>query len=384
MRFKRIVFKILVLLSLLLFSCELSTNIVEQNTQTYSNTFSLEKSMKGKLFNIDKITLYRETYTMQDVEQIAYSLARTLKDKDIRKIFKQLQDNSKNSEKILEASTLLKFMIYDNKTMKTKSFLDLMKENIDQRHRNNFIDKMGNLDFGLFDIYFPFLNHLKSWEADQELYVAVVNSCIAKGNAPILAFNLDGKEIYLNPKKEPSIPTLVVCPSEKYGRYETNRAIEDPPPPPTYRYKTTLKLIYVEKQYDGGFCGPEMEIIVKYKFHNDATGTNGKWYIIGTYDVLPDKSLEVDDIFIDKNYSGYKFELKVDEDDDWLCGNDDQVANGVWDDLYNINVYQPHYTYVDDNVKKIDFLTPRYQRVRNLAPQDDVELQFKMSSYLSN
>ena len=129
-------------------SCEFSTNNEVPRDGSNESEYSLQKSMEGKKFNYDKIDYYRETYTMEDVEQFAYSIAKSLKDKKMRKLIKELQNNSKNKEKIIEASSLLSFEYYDSENKVEKSFMKLIEKNIKKAYKNNFKNKFENMDFG--------------------------------------------------------------------------------------------------------------------------------------------------------------------------------------------------------------------------------------------
>jgi hypothetical protein len=376
---------LIIIITIVLLSCEYSTENQILDPESESNNYSLQKQMEGKKFNYDKLDYYRTTYDMQDVELLAYSIAKVLKDEKVRKVFKKLHDNSKNSEKIIEASSLLNFTYFDDDSKVEKSFKKLIEQNTKEVNKENIKNKFGNLDFGLFDIYFPIKKHREKWDENQELIVAALNSKISEGENKIVAFNFDGMQIDLDSQTEPEIPTLVVVPSEKYGEYELRAPSDEPPTQWYYLYKTRLREIYVRDDYEGWGMGAN-EIMVKYRIYYESTGNYSGWSRIGTYEMDPGDVVSLNTVYISKTFNTYQFELKVEEDDDWfLGGDDDLVADNYWNFLYDINLYVQNEVLVDQNVTKIDLFYPKRQAVRDVDGNGNkVELEFNMEAVLTS
>lgn len=388
LKLNKLIFSILIL-SIYFNSCQRNENsIVEPADLNKSTEYSaLLKSSTDNFFDFEKIPYYKSKYGMDDVEEIALYLAKSLKDKSLRKIFKKAKNASYNTEQILEASTFLNFEFTDEKNNNAKiSFLEKLLKHTDAKNKDKFKSKIENLEFGIFDIYFPFKEHRNNWNEDQELLVAVVNSCIAKGEEKILAFNTNGEEIYLNPKEVPAVPTLVVCPSEKYGNYEIAAAPPPPPPPSSTHFLSTLNTLYVEEQFDGGFCGTEMEIRFDYRFSPDGGQWWSNWQNTGHYNMLPGIALSnINATFIDYFNSNYMIQMNIYENDDFLCGSDDPVAVGAWDNLHWwVNSGSGlEWSLIGTSISSINYLTPRIYRVQNDTEGSghNVQVHFKFTSY---
>lgn len=390
----RLNLSLLILSTIFLLSCNQEDESIVDN---YVQSRQLVKKTNEVRFDGSKINSFRLKYDMTDVEEIASLLAKSLKDKDIRYILWNSIKISTYREQILEASEFFNKQFSISKNGKTKhfTFLEKMLEKCNPSKRTSFQNKIENLDFGAFDVYFPFLENRNTWNGEKEILVAPVNSCIAKGDDLILAFNQEGKEVYLKPKQVPEIPTLVVCPSEKYGIYEKELPENNMEPSASiksaggsYYYRSFISLIYIYHQYDGDFCGTEMEIYFKTRY-NDGNGYT-VWNTTGTHDVLPNAGKFIDQTIINYGPTGeqltapYKIQVEIWEDDDWLCGSDDFVADVTYNKLNWWTYPYGPWVYLSGPVTELVYRNAyKYELVDGLYPDDTdkIQIDFETSYY---
>ncbi len=297
-----------------------ATNILQINT--------------SKKFDKDKIEYYRQKYKAEDFKEIALLLSKALSDKKTRMDLKESINKSTYVEQILEGSEYL------NKKSGTSGILEKMLNHVSTDKKFNFKNKIENLDFGIVDIYFPIKEHRSQWNGDENLLIAYVDSKILKNNESILAYDLHGKTFLLNPKEKPSLPTLVVTPSEKLGQY-SNMML---PPPDDgggggggggggtlyWKYITQLEEIYIKTNQDPPLGGA-MEIYLKIRV--DAGNGYSIWWNIPCGDMYVGSNAISQELYAHTFPNpdvvpSYKFQIEIwEEDDIFFTGDDDQVSD---------------------------------------------------------
>lgn len=293
--------------------------------------------------------------TMEDIEEIAKSLSILMEDENYREFLETEIRSSNLVENIIEASIL--FDKYENSNVNKLSknhsckidILSSIAEHISYDYKEEFINNMKNLKFGMIDIYFPYKSDRINWKADNELIVAPINSCMVKEQKSVKAYKLGGGIIEISTSEKPDLPVLVVTPSEKKGNYSKSSGIDDilfnhsiqPSPtsdtPPIYYYKTFIRKFRVDYEYDGGLCGTEMEIYFKIRTRRPGSSW-GSWSSTGTYNAEPGDVVsiyrQIASLATSESSYTYDYEIEIWEDDDFLCGGDDAVNASAFDNSF--------------------------------------------------
>ncbi|MFA8344321.1 MAG: hypothetical protein ACEPO8_15210, partial [Rhodothermaceae bacterium] len=281
----------------------------------------------------------------EDVNEIAKTFALILGDKKSRKLLKKAMETSPTKENILELSSLLKHSF--NKKDPGNKFLKKFIKRLKKKNPS-LLNKLTNLEFGLFDVLMPYREHYNNWNGKQEVLVAAASSCTSDRENMIKAYDKNGDVIFIAPDEIPEIPVVAVLASEKYGKYLESQRVQNlqfsnaapigfPTDPPA-QYMTYVTELYTEIQYDGGACGSEMEFRVDTRKRYD--GITSKWHNHndgdprGPYDIKLKKSFNPNLLIETHHTYSHEVQVVIWEEDGWFCGGDDEVENGAWDMLW--------------------------------------------------
>lgn len=231
--------------------------------------------------NNNKLSKTYQELTAKKIELLAEGLVMILKNENARRILYEEISNSTKTEKIVEASDFLK-KTRKNLKLKNKkdytNFFQGMSDLFDKDTKKLYNELLKDLKFGEIDIYFPVKEHLKNWNASENILIAGITSTNEEYLNNFSAFDLDGNEVQLTSAEIPETPVLVIYPSEKGGNYNPNFNANnsdkislsptlpaDPPPGnPTYTYSVSVKGVLIAQHYDSWPFG-ELEVYLKIK-----------------------------------------------------------------------------------------------------------------------
>jgi len=345
-------------------------------------TVSFQKISNHELSQNEYVELIKKT---------AHGLAIFLKSEHNRKLLKNELNKSQYVEKILEASEFLNKtynLEIDNKIYQ-KTMVEGIATNIKDNQKENYIAKISNLKFGMIDIYFPLEKWRKEWDGSNNLLVAAVGYRKNDDKSDILAYDLDGNEVYLPANEIPKIPTLVVYPSEKRGNYTlthtgnyykilqkfnsiastNNEGGNDP----TTEFRSVG--LYIEKDYDSGWFGGDMEIIFKVWKRPIGGNWGSPFFVYIDPDVVAGEEggqWKSENKQICTNIgTNYEIAIQALEDDGWLNGWYDLIHDTQWSKLR-----RPDNVLLATNIVPIWF-TVSIGYVFDPAPNDDVRLDLR-------
>ena len=312
--------------------------------------YSLKKN--GKLTPKEK-----EEWTVT-LKQIAKGLAILFKEESNRKTLEYCIKTSKKVEQILEASEFLNqvYNIEVKGQKKNITFREAIAEVLQENKKADFNEKIKSLKFGLIDLYFPIKEWRKNWHSNNRLQIASIGWNEQLKDVEVFAFASDGTESLIPKNIKPAITTLVVYPSEKRGNYilgnteknyykslqkfnsiASTNSEGDPEPQTEFRCKG----LYVEKDYDSGWFGGDMEIMFKVWKRPIGGNWSSPFFVYIDPDVVAGENggewkTENKKIY---EYTGTNHEMafQVLEDDGWLNGWYDYIHDTEWNYLRTPN-----------------------------------------------
>lgn len=349
---------------------------------TTENLISHDRSAGGQK-GLSKLT---NSSTAKRIELLTSGFAKLLRDQNVRNILYSEILASKKVENILEASELLSKNIKLEGSKRYIKLEEALVDIFDKKDKDLFKELLKNMNFGEIDIYFPVEGHLEAWGATENLLIAGIPPIGEANLTEFVAYDLKGREHILSIERIPTIPTLIIYPSEKRGHYYKKHNAEnseeisfakflqlppsDPPPPPDtlYNYKCEVIGICIKKEYDPWPFG-KLEIYFKVKAMIDGgvwTGWFEKWGI----DTDPghwNYSTQVELYRADKNFS---LQIEIWEDDQDLTGADDFVADAFYNRIYK----KCDGTNLPTNIIRCDYTCTEIRLEDGIYPSNDDDL----------
>lgn len=316
----------IILFSLILYSC------VENNTQP-ENQNQAETFLDKK---DNQISFY-------DLKLFSKTFAQYLNNYHNQKFLEKHIRESKYVENIIELSEFLQLQNREGGSTKT-----IKEDLLALNNHNEIVQKFTDIDFGLIDIYFPYKEHYKQWEAGDELIVVPVSNHEVEKNKYVDGYNVYGDIVRVSTEVPANVPVIAIAFSEKRGSYkagwnrdhsfEKNRI--NSITSTSFQYR--LVNIYIKKDYDSGWLLGDMEIYVKTKQNTTVGGGYGSWHEHGTWSVQDNNAYDLPTpypILEAQNDDDWEIQIEVWEDDGWGSGSDDFVA----DVNYNAHRIGVHY-----------------------------------------
>jgi hypothetical protein len=283
---------------------------------------------------------FTEKVEFKTISNVAYSFAKFLADKENRKIIRDDISSSKKIENILEATELLnavKKIKVDGK-INDGPLIDVLETYIPVNEKADFRAKISSLEFGQLDIYLPLEEWRKNWNSEEEILIAAVDYRNSGDENEILAYNSNGDKLYLSAKEPPEIPTLVVYPSEKRGKYfdsensdfgvvNKKNDFSSLNKITTTQFEYRVKTIFTNKNWDDGWFGGWMEIYIKYRSKPRYFGTWNSWDETSTVNDVHRGIGKSCNLFLDSYTDPLVFNIEMWEWDSFLNGGNDQICN---------------------------------------------------------
>lgn len=323
---------VLSLLFLVLFSFQSCQEVTSPETD--ETTTHLQKK--------DEVSPKAKEAMTKTLKSIARGLAILLESEDNRIILENSIKSSDKIEKILEASEFLNEMRSINVKGERKhiTFREAISQVLPQNENTAFDEKIKSLDFGLIDLYFPIKEWRESWQSNNKLQIASVGWNEKLKKEEVFAFTSEGDEMKIPTNIKPTIATLVVYPSEKQGNYKQNEdnsqnglsKSNSNHSTNTWYFDYKVTRVLVNKDYDSGWFGGDMEIFIKHRNKPMYYGSWSGWGETSTVDVEEDVLTNFNKTIFTNGNSPFIFNIQMLEWDGWFNGDDDLVC----DDNYYI------------------------------------------------
>ena len=269
MKIKSIILLLILVVSTMLFRCS--------PEQSETNVLSA---------NISSEEIPISTYETQ-LESFAQGIAYTFRADDVQDYLRRKISQLDTREKIQDLTEWMNEVVAQ-RTIAERIMLQptLAK---DQQHRafesvDDIFQAIANFPIPL-DIYFPVAEHRNTWYANRsKLLIAFTRlQTDDQSPKPIIAYNLSGKKVLLDPQTPPQEPVLIIAPSEhrdshgqkpppslpECGDCDDNDGGSGGPTGPKWRiFITDFTLMDDHEPWSSG--GPEINLRVRHLKNQDA------------------------------------------------------------------------------------------------------------------